>query len=406
MEKYKIKIYSFLFYSLSLLMISCETTVETFEKFTREGEKILLGKPLSVTVNPGNQRAEFVVEINSDPKINAINISWTEPDGTLRSHDIDYTRTKDGNETLIFELDDISEGTRSFVFTSLSDSGLKSLKLEVNEAIYGPIYQSGLLPRQVVSTMWSSSHVTFSLSNSFPNTVTSTELIYEDASGSTQKITIDNSTESVNIESYNRDKKVLVKSLHRPSPNAIDTFLTNISQEVSYPDTFTLDRTLWQLVSLNNDIPSSLSVWGPINELSYCWDGDPTTWGAYIGETKPVHFTIDLGLDKPLQLKRFYWPGFPVNRNEEIKDYQIWGISDITDADTTVDAGTDLVGWETEMESKGWVKLLEGTRPQADDTYSAEITNKTKVKYIRVVPLNNQASGNMLWGDLSFDAYF
>lgn len=391
---------------ISIFILSCETTIETYEQFTMNGEEILLGKPLSIVVNPGNQRAEFVVELNADPKINSVNITWTEPDGTVRSHDIDYVRKNDGQDKLTFTLDDISEGPRAFIFTTKGDSGLTSLKVEVNQNIYGPIYQSGLIPRSVTSIVGFYEFVKLNLTSNFPSNIESTEIEYEDASGRTQEIVIDNATTSVDITAYNRDKKIAVRSLFKPVSNAIDTFESIITYEIAFPESFTLDRSLWKLVSLNNDLPPSISVWPPINDLDFAWDGDSGTWGSHIGPMKPVHFTVDLGIE-PIRLKQFSWSGFPLNRNEEIKDYQIWGITDISKSDTSIDAGTDLVGFEAEMVNKGWIKLLEGSRPQSDDGYTTDITNEAKVKFLRIVPLNNQlGSGNMIWGDFSFTAYY
>lgn len=398
-------IYRTLISIISISIICCETTVETYEQFTKDGEEILLGKPLSIVVNPGNQRAEFVIELNSDPKINSINITWTEPDGTVRSHDIDYVRKNEGSDIVTFTIDDISEGPRAFIFTTKGDSGLTSLEVEVNHNVYGPIYQSGLIPRSITNIIGFYDFVKLNFTNNFSSNIESTEIEYEDASGKTQKVVIDNATTSIDITSYNRDKKIFVRSLFKPVPNAIDTFESVVTQEVPFPEIYTLDRSLWKLISLNNDLPPSINVWPPINDLDFAWDGDSGTWGSYIGPVKPVHFTVDLGVE-PVRLNQFSWPGFPLNRNEEIKDYQIWGIADITNSDTSIDAGTDLAGWEAEMLNKGWTKILEDSRPQSDDSYTVDITNEAKFKFLRIVPLNNQVGGNMIWGDLSFKGYY
>ena len=58
------------------------------------------------------------------------------------------------------------------------------------------------------------------------------------------------------------------------------------------------------------------------------------------------------------------------------------------------------------MLNKGWIKILEDSRPQSDDGYTVDITNEAKVKFLRIVPLNNQVGGNMIWGDLSFKGYY
>ena len=425
MKLYKINKIYFLFLLGLITMFSCETTEETYEQFTKNGEAIIVGKPISLEIKSGNQRASFSIEINADPKIKKGEITWTNKGGVVMSHVFDIVRTSNGAEMVEVLVENIDEGTRIFNTVMMDDAQRKSLKTEITKVIYGSVYQSNLLPRGVNEVItFADGTATINLSDNITDGMVETMLKFEDASGVAQEITVANDENTATISSYNKLKQLSIFSNYKPEENAIDLFSSSI-KEYTFPRVIVdLDFLKWQLVSLPNDLPAEIGHWAPLNFLVGAWDGNAGTYGSAIGFRiaeadpnidaavgAPHHFTVDLGLTDALELEQIKWDTFTPYADIHTKKYQVWGIEDIVDAETSLDARADFPAWEAEMETKGWVKLLEDTRLSDSDKngFTQKIVNETKVKFIRIVILDkfDPRAGNLdfAWGDIFLKAY-
>jgi len=425
MKLYNINKTCFLFLLGLISLFSCETTEETYEQFTKNGEAIIVGKPISLEIKSGNQRASFSIEINADPKIKKGKITWVNKNATTMNHVFDVIRTSNGFQMIEVLVENIDEGTRIFNTVMLDGSERKSLTTEITKVIYGSVYQSNLLPRAVSEIVtFADGSATVNLSNNITDGMVETVLRFEDASGVAQEIKVANDENTAAISSYNNLKKLSIFSNYKPEENAIDLFSSS-SKEYTFPRVIIdLDFSKWQLVTLPGDLPAEVSWWAPLNLLVQAWDGNTDTYASAIGPAikaadpnidedvaAPHHFTVNLGLTAALELEQIKWDTFSPYPDIHTKKYQIWGIEDITDAETSLDARADLPAWETEMETKGWVKLLEDTRLNNSDKngFTQKINNETKVKFIRIVILDkfDPRAGNLdfAWGDIYLKAY-
>ncbi len=412
MKLYKIKRILFLFtIGILAFAVSCDTTEETFSEFTEGGEKILIGKPVSVVIAPGDLKARFDVTISADPKIKRGTVTWITKIGTDASHEFDVVRTTTGSEIIEVLIDGIEEGSREYTVTLLGDSGRTSLPSEVSGPVFGPVYQSNIQPltrplaSDIVTKVDGTAEITFEDATAG---LYKTILRYEDADGVSQDFELDSDTNVAILDSFNGDVQLEIFSIFKPTENAIDTFAST-SRLFDFPKVvLPTDKALWTQVSLNNDIVAVKPVWAPVSVLAGVWDGNPGTYGGYIPpHDLGPHFTVSLGLDSPKALEELWLGAWGGQGGEAVKDYEVWGIADITDADTTVDFLADPDGWRTEMESKGWVRILETQKP-ANVDHAVKVTDPTKVNFIRFVALT-RFDGNTTdlrgWGDLDIKVF-
>src|SRR5690606_39336488 len=76
---------------------SCQTTLETYQDFVKDGETVYIGTADTVLVSPGFNKLRFYVAINSDPKISRGLLKTN--DGSV-NHEFEVIRTKNGKDTV------------------------------------------------------------------------------------------------------------------------------------------------------------------------------------------------------------------------------------------------------------------------------------------------------------------
>ena len=391
-----------------IALAACENTEETFAEFIQGGTISDIGAPITVTSAAGTERVNFKLAIPADPRIVRGAVEWTEGGTSPIIQEFDVVRTgESGADTIDIVLTGVQEGIQQFNFTLLDSLGNSSKALRHTRPIYGAIYESGLLPRRIdhaaafAKTGYDSVVIKWSIA--IPEMIEST-LTYTDLDGIEQQIVVPKDVDTTQLIRYDRTIPFSVVSRYIPEPNALNTYLS-ISAEDFFPKVILpLDKTLWSLEPLNNDVPE---VSGTFN-LNHAWDGMAGNYGATLGgDVRPHHFTIDLGLSEAVQLAEFSWAGFPPFTQVEVRAFQVWGIDDITGAETTVDIATDRDTWEAEMESKGWTKLVENIRVQGQEDYSTVISNTTQVKFVRIVIVDNflPSSPDIAWGEININAF-
>ncbi|MCG8308965.1 MAG: hypothetical protein MI975_16335, partial [Cytophagales bacterium] len=227
---------------------------------------------------------------------------------------------------------------------------------------------------------------------------------YTDLDGKVHKIIVPGDSLQTGVKGFDRLVPFFIETRYIPEPDALDTYVSDASKGV-FPEVVpvSLNKSLWGLELLSNDLPAQSGSF----KLNSAWDGNPETYAATLGVPGPHHFTIDLGVSEAIQLSEFSWAGFPPFSKVEVKNYQVWGIADITNAETAKLITVDRLGWEAEMESKGWVKLLENTREQGDEEHASAIDHKAFVKFVRIVVIDSFSPQNpdIAWGEIGLKGF-
>lgn len=369
------------FIMFSIVIGACETTEETFEEFTNNGETIYIGAADTVIVAPGFEKLRFQVAINADPKISRGLLE--NNDGSV-SHEFEVVRTRNGRDTITFDLS-LDEGEYTFDLYLMDDSGNQSVRREVPATVFGDKYRATLLNRGILSIDAFATNAIIRWSDPAPGTVATT-LTYEDGTGTVQTVNVQNEDVETTIDSYKFGGEITVSSTYRPLENAIEVFGA-VPSESTFPTQFLLDKSVIIPLIMQDD--ASEGCFGS----SYARLIDGATgefWHScdIPSDQYPWVMSFDLGVAANLSRFRLDERSACCGGRSPAA-YQIWGTNDLTGAVTAdIDAGT-IADWEADAAAKGWVKLLDVTdNDQA--TFEVDIPeNATKFRYLRIVGISS-----------------
>ncbi|MDN5215547.1 DUF4998 domain-containing protein [Fulvivirgaceae bacterium BMA12] len=369
------------FIVFSIIIVACETTEETFEEFTKNGETIYIGAADTVIVAPGFEKLRFQVAINADPKISKGLLE--NNDGSV-SHEFDVVRTRNGRDTITFDLN-LDEGEYTFDLYLMDSDGNQSVRREVPATVFGEKYQATLLNRGISGVDAFAGNAIVRWSDAAPGTIATT-LTYEDGTGVMQTVNVQNEDAETTIDSYKLGGKIMVSSTYRPLENAIEVF-SAVPSELTFPLQFLLDKSIIIPLILQDDASEGC------HGSTYARLLDGST-GAFWhscdipSDQYPWVMSFDMGVAANLS-------GFRLDERSACcggrspAAYQIWGTNDLAGAITAdIDAGT-IADWEADAIAKGWVKLLDVTdNDQA--TFVVDVPeNPTKFRYLRIVGISS-----------------
>lgn len=357
-------------------IIGCGELDDTHEEFIENGEQIYVGKPMLVFSNAGNERIKLNMLISADPKITKGQVTWNSGEST---HDFAVARTRDGLDTLSMMLD-IPEGSYAFEITLMDDHGHSSLTYEHQAVVYGPKYIASLFNRAISETEALPDRVILTWGPA-ESGVTETVLSYVNRNGENREVAVaPEDTETV-LDDYAIGGECTVVTNYKPNAFALETFST-ASESFSFPAVVSLDRSLWQKVVLPTD--AIMDCYG--GSIEKLWDGNTGSWyhSGCEGNGIPHHFTIDLGVSAGVS-KFSIKPRQECCQERNPKHFQLWGIQDIENAETT--AAADDPNWADDAEAKGWVLLLDGKPDESWNgskaDYEVEIPENISVRYVR-----------------------
>jgi hypothetical protein len=374
-------------------LLSCKDQLSTFEKYVNMQNKYVVGAPISMTAKTGDRKAELEFVISADPRITKALISWKD-EGEDVERVIDINREVPAVDTFNISIDAIGEGVKTFELTLFDEVEDASEALRTVAFIYGPNYESLLVPRRISEIITAetddpevnTANVTWAAAS---NEVLETTMSWTNTAGETTTIMIDNSTKTTELVGYGADSKITVVSKFLPEPDALDEF-TSMPLDYSYPGIVAdLDKSLWQYVGLPHDLPESdpTSGWGP---WSNTWDGDIGTGYAWLGANnpRPAVVTIDIGLEKVLKEWNIQSPGWAAPWGP--KDYEIWAIhdvDDINDVATSMNVTAENLGdWKDEMVAKGWTNLaISSPAPEDAGNVTSVFNNDLAFRYVRIL---------------------
>lgn len=358
-------------------VIACGELDDTHEEFIKDGEQIYVGKPVEIFTNSGNERIRFNIVISADPKITKGWVSWNSG---AESQEFDVSRSSEGIDTLAVELN-VPEGSYVFEIVLMDNQGNESLSVDHSATVYGEKYISSLFNRAISNVEALPTKAIISWSAPEPGVVM-TVFSYEDNNGEMQEVTVlPTETETI-AENYKIGGNYTLVTKYIPNALALESF-SAASESSTFPSVVSLDRSLWQKVVLPTDAPMAC-YGGSIENL---WDGNKGSWyhsGCTPEDGIPHHFTIDLGILAGLSKFRVT-PRQECCQGRNPKKFQIWGIQDIENAETT--AAPDDPNWADDAIAKGWVLLLDAEADASwngsKDDYDVEIPENISVKYIR-----------------------
>jgi hypothetical protein len=365
---------------LFVAALACKTNYDTFEQYTKDGEKIYVGTPDTVLVEEGFNKLRFKVAINADPKIKKGVLTTTDKSV---QHEFTYERTRIGRDTLSFDLA-IPEGEYTFSLYLMDAAGNTSVKREISAKVFGERYQSGLINRGISDLENFKNEAAFKWMDAPPNMIRTT-LTYEDALGVARTIDIPNNETLTEIDNYKLGGEFQVKSYYKPTPKAIEEF-ESLGPEAKFPTDYLLDKSLIKALKLPGDATAGCSgstyerlTDGSIKEYWHSCD---------IPEDKyPLIMSFDLGVEANLSRFKLVERQDCCGRRGP-GAYQIWASNDISKGVTADIDEVGLEAWEVDAMAKGWIKLVDVTG-NTQTTFETPIpANGKTYKYFRLVAIS------------------
>lgn len=364
--------------------LSCSKKATDYRDLLNGEEITYPGAVANAVAYPGNGRLMLAWKPSPDPSVTRYVVYWNNFTDSVTINATSHN-PEDTVKTIISNL---SEYSYTFYLNSYNASGNKSITTTINNAkVYGAIYKSTLynrLPDASTPFVYNSDN-SVKLNFATPDTINIvTTIQYTNAAGVKSQTSIAAEATSVTLPSHLSGTPVIYQSSYIPSKGAIDTFYTAAAD--TFPQIFRLvmlDKSLFKEVKLNGDA----GVYESATSVSKLWDGSngpqgyPNIYHSNDAQNMPIAFSFDLGKVYN-KLATIEETGRNCCHNPD--DFEIWGIADITGAETSLP--TQNSGWKAEMESKGWTLLTEAFR--GDDGSAAMkfdfISDPPPVRYIRI----------------------
>ncbi|GAB3651511.1 hypothetical protein GCM10028791_20340 [Echinicola sediminis] len=370
-----------------LLILSCETTKETYNEFVLEGETVYVGKADSVLIGEGYNKLRFWVAINADPKISK-GILKTNDETVF--HEFEVSRSKSGKDTISFDLD-LDEGEYTFGLFLMDENENQSVRVEVPARVYGEKYKSGLINRGIAKIEAYADKALIHWASA-SESILETRLTYEDVEGNMQELAIPNEVTQTTLEDYKRGGMLSLKSTYRPTITAIEDFEANPTQS-SFPDEFMLDKSKIAALRLPGD--ASGGCYGSSYERLF--DGSVSTgyWHSCDDPADKYPWVMSFDLGSAQAVSRFGLDERPECCGERSPgNYQIWATNDLANATTTDIDDISLEEWEEEAAAKGWVKLLDVNGNTQKSFKQSIQENGSKYRYVRIVGISSIGGGS------------
>lgn len=184
---------------------------------------------------PGYGTIDPVRTVHSFAGKNRVKLTWKLPTNEqIKKCVIVWNGTKDsvivrissGTNTVSEIIDELQEGSYSFVIYAYDKHGNTSKKVTVKESVYGDRYEDSLKNRPVRSVNKSFSdngETVIQWGDAAPHTV-GTEVRYQDATGAFHDIFTEQFINKTDIKDYKRGNLLEYRTLYVPELHAIDTF--------------------------------------------------------------------------------------------------------------------------------------------------------------------------------------
>ncbi len=212
-----------LFFGIVILLglTSCEKMMDIHKEYTNFSEKVYLTKPDSVVTFAGNLRAQIRVILNNAFNVNSIVVYWNEhQDSAL----FQYAQ-KNETDTVTLEINNLEEKAHNFEIYSKNSEGNRSIKVSAFAVVYGEMYRTYLIPRNLTTIF--KGVATFVTSESLE---CGTEMHYMTNFKNDTSIFIKpdkTATTKVTLKNFTAGTEIRYRSLFKPETTAIDTFYSD-----------------------------------------------------------------------------------------------------------------------------------------------------------------------------------
>ena len=210
---------------IGILLVGCQKMDFNYKQFTEKGETIYVGRPDSLLLRGGNERAELRWLLLSDPKITSYKIYWNNRQDST-SGNLNKTEHVD---TVIVKISNLEEKTQEFEIFHYDKNGNSSVRSSVLGKVYGPRYINSLVNRTFktpkrltnnrVELNWTSPELNLLFS----------DITYSDINDNQVEYRVDRKVGLDTLINFPVGGVFDIKSAFKPDSLALDTFYTKKS---------------------------------------------------------------------------------------------------------------------------------------------------------------------------------
>lgn len=226
---------------ISFNIVSCKPADYWYGEYLENGEIYYPGRIDSLTIIPGNQRAQLRFRITTDPKITNLKIYLRNSLSANQEHYEFDVQAGDHGQLASIQLDDLSEATYTATVFSFTAEGDSSRAVTAAQFIYGISYINTLTNRpflRIDTTDPTTPFFVFSREPNLPREgvfypMQFTEIEYTSQTGETKVIRATPYEEFIDIADVAIPSTIRYRTAYKPIVTSLDTFYTGYS-EVAY----------------------------------------------------------------------------------------------------------------------------------------------------------------------------
>jgi hypothetical protein len=220
-----------------MIGVTC-TGPDEYKQYTEGGEIIYLQKANLLEAYPGRNRVmlEWVIV---DPKVTSCKVFYTQGGETDSLTVPINTRGGVEDDTTRVIIDNLFETTYAFKVISQDNMGNTSLAVEVDESVYGDVYENRLQNRVLKSKSVDNNGLLLDWYNADESEI-AVEVKYTRNDGKPGVYYIPDTVITATIANFNVTNPFTYRALHLPAETAIDTFYTQpIEDRFVFPTVLT-----------------------------------------------------------------------------------------------------------------------------------------------------------------------
>lgn len=282
------KIKNCIYIVLTYFLASCTAMDEHYKDFIADGPINYIGKVDSIDYRSGINSVQILWKVSSDPATKYIRIYWME-EGVRDS----VTETVPPNfigKKMAITIHDISPGSYTFQIVAFDNLGNKSVPVELNAVSLNESVLENLWPHSVSGTNFNNDVLTINWAEVSDTTYISSTVLYEDLSGSQQKIEVSFLDKQTVIDDYKPGSQISYYSTYQlpKAMSMLDSKIERLMIQYEY------SKSDWTAISSGYDEPTDRGPWLAI-------DSDPATVWHMTKESGYPH-SVDVDMKEVLKL--------------------------------------------------------------------------------------------------------
>lgn len=331
----------------------CRKMDDNYKDYIVKGGIVYPGKPVSVSIYPGNNRARITWLRGTDPKVVKARIFWNNYTDSV---ELDIPEKTD---TVKYTFQSLPEGDYTFNIRTYDEHYNSSVPVEISGRVFGDTYGATLLNRPVTANELAFSG-TLKINWGTADTVNGaigTEVRYTNAAGAETIARFDIGAPSSVITDYKPGTTYQFRTMYLPDSLAIDTFYT--AYEASRSE-FKISKQGWTAYANSYEPSGQLPNGAPEKVID---DNPATYWHSVHTSPSPRYpHWIVVGTVNTVELTRIELTSRSDYYREDFTAFKIEG---------SMDANT-------------WTELGSFTMPDLTGPQSFNIPGKPQVKFIRI----------------------